>query len=204
MNLRIVQLAAGEMANFSYLIYCPVTRKGVAVDPSFAPVVLLEKARELALTLELLINTHGHHDHCAGNHEVLAATGAKLAGHPLDIPDADLALEEGTRIPVGEGVIDVLHTPGHTAGSITLHPPGALITGDTLFVTRVGRADLSGSDVTALYRSLRRLATLPPETEVYPGHDYGPAPVSTIGYELAHNPFLQCPDLPSFIKLRLG
>jgi len=204
MDLRIVQIAAGEMANFSYLIYCPTTRRGVGVDPSFAPELLLEKVRELDLTLELLINTHGHHDHCAGNGEVLAATGARLAGHPLDVPGADLALKEGSRILLGEGVIEVLHTPGHTPGSITLHPPGALLTGDTLFVTRVGRADLPGSDVEALYRSLRRLASLPPETRVYPGHDYGPIPSSTIGYEMVHNPYLQCADLPSFIRLRLG
>lgn len=204
MGLQVVQVAAGEMANFSYLVYCPVTRRGLGVDPSFAPEALLEKARELDLTLELLVNTHGHRDHCAGNAEVIAATGAKLAGHPLDVPDVDLALEDGSRILLGEGAVDVLHTPGHTPGSITLHPPGALIAGDTLFVTRVGRADLPGSDVQALYQSLRRLASFPPETRVYPGHDYGPAPVSTIGYELAHNPFLQCPDLPSFIRLRLG
>ena len=94
--------------------------------------------------------------------------------------------------------------PGHTPGSLTLHPPGALITGDTLFVTFVGRADLAGSDPEALYRSLRRLAEFPAATRVYPGHDYGPQPVSTIGFEIAHNPYLQCPDLASFLKLRLG
>ncbi len=204
MGLQIVQIAAGEMANFSYLVYCPVTRSGLGVDPSFAPQALLEKARELQVTIEVLVNTHGHRDHCAGNDAVLAATGAKLAGHPLDVPGADLALAEGRRIPLGEGVVEVLHTPGHTPGSITLHPPGALITGDTLFVTRVGRADLPGSDVEALYHSLQRLAGLPPETRVYPGHDYGPAPVSTIGFELAHNPFLQSLDLAGFIRLRLG
>jgi hydroxyacylglutathione hydrolase len=204
MGLQIVQIAAGEMANFSYLIYCPATRRGLGVDPSFAPEAMLEKIRELDLTLELLINTHGHRDHCAGNAEVLTATGTKLAGHPLDVPDADLALEDGSRIFLGKGFVDVLHTPGHTPGSITLHPPGALITGDTLFVTWVGRADLPGSDVRALYLSLRRLAALPPKTRIYPGHDYGPVPVSTIGYELEHNPFLHCPDLKSFIRLRLG
>ncbi|MEJ2200229.1 MAG: MBL fold metallo-hydrolase [Desulfuromonadaceae bacterium] len=204
MSLQIVQLAAGQMDNFSYLVYCPVTRRALGVDPSFAPAVMLGRVRELELELELLINTHGHRDHCAGNEVVLAATGARLAGHPLDMPEAEVPLGEGRRIAVGEGVVEVLHTPGHTPGSITLHPPGALITGDTLFVTRCGRADLAGSDVEALYQSLRRLAALPPETLVYPGHDYGPAPTSTIGYELEHNPYLQCPDLPCFIRLRLG
>jgi len=203
-ELKVVQIAAGEMANFSYLIYCSATLEGVAVDPSFAPEALLEQARQLGVKLELLINTHSHRDHGAGNGKVLSATGAKLAGHPLDLPSADLFLEEGNRIPLGDGTIKVLHTPGHTPGSICLHAPGLVVTGDTLFVTRVGRADLPGGDVRELYRSLRRLAGLPPETRVFPGHDYGPRPVSTIAFEREHNPYLRCPDLDSFIQLRQG
>ena len=201
-ELKVVQIAAGEMANFAYLIYCPATLEGVAVDPSLAPDRLLEQAHHLGVKLELLINTHGHRDHVAGNDKVLSATGAKLAGHPLDLPRADLFLEEGSRIPLGDGTIDVLHTPGHSPGSLCLYAPGLVVTGDTLFVTRCGRADLPGSDVRELYRSLRRLAALPPETRVYPGHDYGPQPVSTLAFELEHNPYLRCPDLGSFIQLR--
>lgn len=202
--LEAVQIAAGEMANFAYLIYCPATLVGVAVDPSFAPDRLLEQARQLSVKLELLINTHGHRDHGAGNQRIMEVAGVPLAGHPLDLPQADLHLDEGTRITFGDGIIEVLHTPGHTPGSICLYAPGLVVTGDTLFVTRCGRADLPGSDVRELYRSLRRLAALPPETRVYPGHDYGPQPVSTIAFELEHNPYLRCPDLDSFILLRQG
>ncbi|PLX85464.1 MAG: hypothetical protein C0617_03995 [Desulfuromonas sp.] len=182
MSLEVVQVTAGRMDNFSYLVYCPASKKGLGVDPSFAPERLLAAAAERGVALEVLVNTHGHNDHIAGNDRILSATGARLAAHPLDLPGADLPLEEGTLIPVGEGRVEVLHTPGHTPGSITLHPPGALITGDTLFVTCVGRADLPGSDPEALYRSLRRLAALPPETEIFPGHDYGPRPVSTVAF----------------------
>jgi len=203
-ELEVVQIRAGEMANFTYLVYCPLTRRGLGVDPSFAPGALLEAARERSVEIEILVNTHGHNDHIAGNAAVIAATGAKLAAHPLDVPKADIPLDEGSVLAVGRGAVRVLHTPGHTPGSLVLHPPGALITGDTLFVTFVGRADLSGSDPEALYHSLRRLSQLPPETLVYPGHDYGPQPVSTIGYELAHNPFVRCPDLESFLRLRMG
>lgn len=202
--LEAVQIAAGEMANFAYLIYCPATLVGVAVDPSFAPDRLLEQARQLSVKLELLINTHGHPDHGAGNQRIMEVAGVPLAGHPLDLPQADLHLDEGSRITFGDGIIEVLHTPGHTPGSICLYAPGLVVTGDTLFVTRCGRADLPGSDVRELYRSLRRLAALPPETRVYPGHDYGPQPVSTIAFELEHNPYLRCPDLDSFILLRQG
>ncbi|MDH3999293.1 MAG: MBL fold metallo-hydrolase, partial [Desulfuromonadales bacterium] len=84
------------------------------------------------------------------------------------------------------------------------NPPGALITGDTLFVTRCGRADFPGSDPEAMYRSLQRLAAFSAETKVYPGHDYGPQPSSTIGYEREHNDYLKCPDLESFLRLRMG
>lgn len=192
------------MDNFSYLLFCSATGKGLAVDPSFAPEDLLVAARERNVAIEILVNTHGHRDHVAGNDLILRETGAKLAAHPLDVPGTDLALKEGTRLPLGEIKIEILHTPGHTPGSITLRPPGALITGDTLFVTFVGRADLAGSDPEALYLSLRRLASFPPETLVYPGHDYGPRPVSTIAFEREHNPYLKCPDLESFLRLRMG
>lgn len=202
--LEVVQVPAGEMANFSYLIFCPESRRGVAVDPSFGPEALLAAARERGVAIETLVNTHGHRDHVAGNERILVETGARLAAHPLDVPQADVRLEDGSELMVGEGRIQVLHTPGHTPGSIVLHPPGAVITGDTLFVTCVGRADLQGSDAPALYRSLLRLAALPPETCVYPGHDYGPQPTSTIGSERRNNPYLLCPDLESFLRLRLG
>lgn len=204
MELEIVQIAAGEGKNFSYLVFCPQTRKGIGVDPSYTPELLLAAARERQVQIEVLANTHGHGDHIAGNPVVLEATGAQLAAHPADLPDADIPLREGDALAVGLGRIEVLHTPGHTPGSITLHPPGALITGDTLFVTRCGRADLAGSDPEALYYSLRRLAAFAPQTRVFPGHDYGPQPVSTIGFELEHNPYLGCPDLASFIRLRMG
>lgn len=204
MSPEIVQVPAGEMQNFAYLLFCPKSRVGLAVDPSFAPDRVLEAAEERGIRIEMVVATHGHRDHIAGVAQLCRETGARLAAHPADLPEADLLLGDEDPLSVGEGVVTVLHTPGHTPGSIVLNPPGALVTGDTLFVTAVGRADLSGSDPEALYRSLRRLAAFPPETVVYPGHDYGPQPVSTIAFELAHNPYLLCPDLKSFLDLRMG
>ena len=204
MGLEIVQIRAGDMANFSYLVYCPHSLKGLAVDPSFAPDSLLAAARERGVGIDILVNTHGHRDHTAGNGRILEATGARLAAHPLDVTGADIPLAEGSIITVGEGVVKILHTPGHTPGSVVLNPPGSLITGDTLFVTCVGRADLAGSDPAALYRSLCRLASFPAATRIYPGHDYGPQPVSSIAFERDHNPYLQCADLADFLHLRMG
>lgn len=204
MALEVIQIQAGRMDNFSYLVFCPETGHAAAVDPSLAPQALLQVVQERNLQLDLLVNTHGHHDHTAGNQAVLETAKVPLAGHPLDLPDADRQLNDGDRLAIGRGTLEILHTPGHSPGSITLYTGDALLTGDTLFVTFVGRADLPESDPRALYRSLQRLADFPPETKVYPGHNYGPQAVSTIAYEKQHNPYLNCPDLESFLKLRMG
>lgn len=201
--VEVVQCRVGS-DNFAYLVICPASGQALGIDPGRDPAVLLAELHRRGLTMPLLANTHGHADHVAGNAAVLAATGARLAAHPADLPEADISLAEGGMLRIGEISVAVLHTPGHTPGSVTFHGESALVTGDTLFVTRCGRADLAGSDPAALYASLRRLASLPSELRVYPGHDYGPQPVSTIAYERAHNPYLQCPDLASFLRLRMG
>lgn len=202
--LEVVQVPVAGADNFSYLVVCTKSGKALGVDPGVSPQSLLDEVTLRGVTLEVLANTHGHGDHIAGNGTVLRETGAKLAACPLDVPAADIALEEGSRLQIGDVAIDVLHTPGHTPGSLVFHPPGVLITGDTLFVTRCGRADFPGSDPEALYHSIMRLAAFPPETRVFPGHDYGPQPQSTIAYEREHNEYMRCPDLGSFIRLRMG
>jgi glyoxylase-like metal-dependent hydrolase (beta-lactamase superfamily II) len=204
MSLQILQLQAGQADNFTYLVWCPNTLKAMVVDPSFAPELLLEAAAERGLHIHILANTHGHRDHIAGNDSILKATGAVLAASPIDLPQAQEQLSNGSRISLGEEQIEVWHTPGHTPGSMIFKVGDAVITGDTLFVSRCGRADLPGGDVEALYRSLQRIKKLPPQTRVYPGHDYGPTPSSTIAWELENNDFLKCPDLDSFIRLRMG
>ncbi len=203
-GLEIVQIPAGKMKNFAYLICCPNSGDALAVDPSFGAAALLAEVEGRGVNLQLVLDTHGHNDHLVGNKAVLAATGARLAAHPKAVAEADLLLDEGMIVTLGDTAIEILYTPGHHPGHVCLHLPGALLTGDTLFVTRVGRADLTGSDPAALYHSLQRLAGFPGETLVYPGHDYGPQPVSTIAYERQHNPFMRCEDLESFLRLRMG
>ena len=202
--LQIVQIDGSEMDNFSYLVVCPETLQGAAIDPSMRPERLIEMAEQLGITLKLLLNTHNHHDHIVGNRTILEQPGVKLAGHPLDFPDADIAAREGTTLELGNGVIKVIHTPGHTPGSVTFTTAEVIMTGDTLFVGRCGRADFPGSDPAALYASLQRLKNLPPETQIFPGHDYGPKKTSTIGWERENNDYLKCPNLDSFIELRMG
>lgn len=201
---EVIQIPVAGTDNFSYLLICPRTGKALGVDPGIAPESLLSVVRARGLVLQVLANTHGHGDHIAGNGAVLAETGARLAAHPADVPRADISLLDGMTLAVGDLTISVLHTPGHTPGSVALHAGDAVITGDTLFVTRCGRADLPGSAPEELYASLKKLSRLPPETRVYPGHDYGPQPSSTIAFELENNPYLRCPDLESFLALRMG
>jgi len=202
--LEIIQLKTSDMENFSYLIYCPQTREGAVVDPSMRPQLVLDEAARRGIALRLLLNTHGHQDHIKGNGDILAAGEIKLAAHPDAVPDADIPLAEGMQLPIGNLSITVMHTPGHAPGSVVFVTPEAIISGDTLFVSRCGRADLPGSNVNQLYTSLQRLKKLPETTIVYPGHDYGPMPNSTIAWELEHNEFIKCPDLESFIALRMG
>jgi hydroxyacylglutathione hydrolase len=201
--VEVVQCRVGA-DNFTYLVVCPTTGQALGVDPGRDPAVLLAELRRRGLSLAVLANTHGHADHVAGNAAVLAATGASLAAHPADLPDAAMPLGEGSLLSIGSLRVAVLHTPGHTPGSLAFYVDDALLTGDTLFVSRCGRADFPGSDPAALYHSLTRLAALPAATRVYPGHDYGPQPVSTIAWERANNPYLRCPDLESFLRLRMG
>lgn len=201
--VEVIQCRVGR-DNFSYLVACTVTGRALGVDPGRDPEVMLAELRRRRLTLDLLASTHGHADHVAGNAAVMAATGARLAAHPADLPEADLPLDEGSVLSFGDAALTVLHVPGHTPGSVALYFPGGVLTGDTLFVTRCGRADFPGSDPAALYSSLQRLASLPADTRVYPGHDYGPQVSSTIAFERTHNPYLQCPDLAAFLRLRMG
>ena len=109
-------------------------------------------------------------------------------------PAADHRLVDGERLAIGSTALTVLHTPGHTPGSICLYTPGHLFTGDTLFVGGVGRTDLPGGNARQLAASIRKtLFALPDDTVVWPGHDYGGRPSSTIGFEREHN--LQVPLL---------
>lgn len=202
--LEIVQLKTSDMENFSYLIYCPQTREGAVVDPSMRPQLVLDEAARREVSIQLLLNTHGHQDHIKGNGDILAAGTIKLAAHPDAVPDADIHLTEGIKLAIGNSSVTVMDTPGHAPGSVVFVTADAIISGDTLFVSRCGRADLPGSDVHQLYTSLQRLKKLAPATRVYPGHDYGPLPHSTIAWELEHNEFIKCPDLESFIALRMG
>jgi hydroxyacylglutathione hydrolase len=186
----IKQIAVGYMDNFSYVVGCDATRKALVVDPGADVDRIVSAAAAEGLTLELIVNTHTHGDHTAGNARLKEMTGAKIVLHEKDAPgypQADVRLTDQKTLKLGDITFDIIHTPGHTPGGICLYAQGHLFTGDTLFVGDSGRTDLPGGDRPTLGASIRRLMALPEDTVVWPGHDYGPTPSSTLAWEKRHN-----------------
>lgn len=200
------------MATFCYLVADEASRTCALIDPAFDTNRLIALAADQGLTITHIINTHNHSDHTAGNAAVIAATGAKLYIHHRDAaalgkifnrgfsrlmggkgsPPPDVLLEDNDAILIGAVTLNVIHTPGHTPGGICLHTEGHLFTGDTVFVGSAGRTDLPGGSKRLLETSIAtRVCSLPGNTIIWPGHDYGATPSSTIAREIQTNPFMQ-------------
>jgi len=173
------------------------TEEAVVIDPGFdsaseAKSILKEIERN-RFRVKFIINTHGHPDHTSGNKTMKEATGAPVLIHEYDAPllrnpSADKTIREGDIIEFGEVKLRVLHTPGHSKGSMALLAADAVFSGDTLFAGSIGRYDLPGGSLEEIMSSIRnKLLTLPDRVKVYPGH----GPVTTIGEERRSNPFLQ-------------
>jgi hydroxyacylglutathione hydrolase len=187
--------------NFSYIIADVASREAGVVDPSFNVDAIILVLKDQNFNLKYIINTHGHADHTAGNEELKSAFHSKIVAHKLSHVSQDISVVDGDRIRLGTVTIEIIHTPGHTPDSICLLTEGKLLTGDTLFVGECGRTDLPGGNVKDMYVSLlQRIAKLDDSIEVYPGHDYGPFPNSTIGREKQTNYTLQERTLQQFIQ----
>lgn len=186
----IKQMLVGSWDVFCYLIACPETKEAIVLDPSAEVDRIVAVAAEEHLSIKYIFNSHRHHDHTAGNKPLQKLTGASLAIHTLDsddYPDADILFTEDTQFLLGNLSIEILHTPGHSHGGICLYHGNNLFTGDTLFVGDSGRTDLPGGNRKTLGASIRKLMQLPDNTIIWPGHDYGPKPQSTIGWEKKYN-----------------
>jgi len=205
MQLIFEQIRAGGDRNFGYLLGDRDARQGVLIDPSYSPEAFVQRASDQGLRVTHVINTHGHPDHTNGNAtaaELTAAPVAAFAGSLLINPDLDLGDEQ--ELTVGGLRFQFFHLPGHCPDHLVIFEPSwqIAITGDLLFVGKVG-GTTNDDDARTEWASLQRLFDrLPDEATVWPGHDYGVRPSSTIGLERATNPFLRCPDLPAFLALK--
>lgn len=187
--------------NFSYLIADELAREAVVVDSSFNSSEIINILKAQGFTLKYVISTHGHSDHTAGNYELRSMFNAIIVAHVASRARYDLGVDDGEVLQVGGISIKVISTPGHSVDGICLLVDGKkLLTGDTLFVGECGRTDLAGGNAKSLYDSLFcKLLKLDDSVEVFPGHDYGNKPSSTIGEERKTNYVLQPRSLEDFI-----
>ncbi len=188
--------------NFSYIIADKKTGEAAVVDSSYNANKIIKILQEEGLKLKYIINTHGHSDHTAGNSQLKHAFGAAIVAHKQATVESDVQVDEGDELVVGKTKIRVIYTPGHAEDGICLLVDGEkLLTGDTLFVGECGRTDLPGGDSERLYRSLfDKIVTLPDDIQVYPGHDYGAVPFSTVGKERKTNYVLKPRSLQDFVE----
>jgi len=196
------QIPAGGDRNLAYLIADEDERVGLVVDPSLDSEELLARILSHGVKIKYIVNTHAHADHIAGNALIKQETGAKVVMHSLARARHDVSVEDGSVLEVGSLRPRVIHTPGHTPDSLCLLTAGKLVTGDTLFVGKVGGTDY-GEGARLEYESLNeKLMTLPEETEVWPGHDVGLRLFSTIGQEKKTNPFILRKSFKDFLELK--
>ncbi len=196
------QIRVGGYRNFSYLIGDEKRDAAAVVDPSFSPQRVLEIAESHGLIIIYIINTHSHGDHINGNHYLRTKTGAKILGYEGRSSDLDVGVKDGEVIELGTLKLNIIHTPGHTDDGICILVEGRLLTGDTLFVGKVGGTDY-GSGAKQQYESLhRKLLVLDDSVKIYPGHDCGVKPSSTMEEEKRSNPFLLQSSFEDFVSLK--
>ena len=200
-------LVVGPIQANCYILGCEKTLQGAIIDPGGEGEKILQEVNRKGLAIRYIINTHGHPDHISANNFLKQKLSAQLCIHEKDVsfltdPDlnlsamfltpfqsvpADRELKDGEKIKVGNLCLEIIHTPGHTPGSICILLDKKLFTGDTLFAGSVGRTDLPGGDTQLLCNSIqKRILPLPNDLDIYPGH----GPSSKIGIEKEGNPFL--------------
>ncbi len=200
-HMIIEQLQVTLMAVFCYIIGDEKSGQAVVIDPAGDIGRIVSRLDELSLTVSAIVNTHGHADHTAGNSRLKNITGAPILIHKADVrmlsrlsnrvfarvlkgkksPAPDRELQHMDNIYAGETELQVLHTPGHSPGSISLYAKGNLFTGDTLFTEGMGRTDIKGGSEKEIMQSIKSILNhFPDDTVIWPGHNYGKKPYTTV------------------------
>jgi len=203
-DFKIKRLEVGPIGANCYIVSDEATKNAFLIDPGGDPDRIKSVLKKNGLTLKFIINTHGHGDHILGNgyfnvpiyahrleKDYLTDPNKNLSGmfgFFLKTPEATKLLEDGEKISMDNLDLEILHTPGHTPGGISIKLDGVVFTGDTLFAGSVGRTDLPAGDEEALFRSIKeKLFILGDDVIIYPGHGHE----STIGEEKRTNPFFK-------------
>ena len=217
-GLYVRQLKLGPMDNFVYLVGAEGARETAIIDAAWDVPAALEVAQADGREITHALVSHHHLDHTNGLAPLLEAQGVRILAHaadierlPQEVRGEAAALSGGDAIEVGPLRLRALHTPGHTPGSTCFHleagpatGAGAIFGGDTVFVGACGRCDLPGGDPAQMFESLSRLSKLGDAVRLYPGHDYGDVPVSTVGREKEKNPyFARLGSLEEFVGYRM-
>lgn len=211
-SVIIEQIPIGSYEVFTYIVACPKTMEAVVIDPASEEDRLADLIQKEGCKIKCILNTHGHADHVLASERLRDLYGVPICMHEADVDffskdevqekiskelglssyaPTDIHLKDGDVLDIGSLKIEVLHTPGHTPGSVCFLVEGNLFTGDTLFVGAAGRTDLTGGSLDILLESIEvKLLNLPKETVVWPGHDYGDTPTSTIGREMEENVYI--------------
>jgi glyoxylase-like metal-dependent hydrolase (beta-lactamase superfamily II) len=208
---EVFQLEVGMLQNFCEILYCPTTREAAVVDPAWEVDTLMRQAKTLGVKITTVLVTHTHNDHIEGVAELCALTGAAVVISPREADNLRrtapalgelIDAVDHRDVAIGNCGVRVLETTGHTVGGVCYLGDGFVITGDVMFVGGCGRTDFTGGSTAQMWQSLQRLSALPEETRVFPGHNYGATPTSTIAHELRTNPFLRCATYEEFRALR--
>jgi len=205
-NLYIKKIVLGLLSTNCYIVACKKTKEALIIDPAIDSNVIINQLKDNNFKLKYIINSHGHWDHIGGNRLLKEKFSATLlihsfdanmltnpknnlslfSGNPVQSPPADAFLEDGHHFKVGYLDFLVMHTPGHSPGSISIKINQKVFTGDTLFANGIGRTDLPGGSMSEIKQSIKeKLAGLSSGCEIFPGH----GPVSTIGEEIKNNPW---------------
>ena len=186
------KIVVGPYHSNCYILGCKKTMEGLVIDPGDEVFRIVKTVAETGLEIRYILITHGHIDHVGGVGELKKVTGAPVYIHPLDIPGLgfrpDGQVSEGKDLQLGTYMIKVLHTPGHSPGSVCYHAPGAVFTGDAIFAGSIGRTDFPGGDHQRLIEGVRsKIFSLDGNLRIYPGH----GPASIVHRERRTNPFFQ-------------
>jgi glyoxylase-like metal-dependent hydrolase (beta-lactamase superfamily II) len=205
-DLYIKQIPVGQMMNFAYLVGDKSTGEAAIIDPGWEGDRLVEVAKKDGLKIAKILATHTHFDHVGEVPSLVSKLDVPVYVHVDEAAGLSnvsnvKTISDGDQIGVGGLNIQVLHTPGHSKGSVCFLIDSLVFTGDTLFINNIGRTDLEGSDPEKMFSSLTKLRQLPDGVVVYPGHNYGPSPVATMGEQKKTNPYLKSTSVSDFFRI---